>query len=171
MNEAFFARATDKMPVSKLGLDDLKNNQEIYALFDNHEMVAGLAFLFENDGIYIKHVWCDVCKQGRGYASYLLDEIIRIAKERQYSELKLGVCSMYKPAVNLYRKKGFRIYAYKTHTPYTYCHYNMVLWLKKKGKLRFELKRRVKRAISKIKHFILFKKDGTPKLAYRLLTK
>ncbi len=171
MNEAFFARASEKMPVSEIGIDDLKNQQELYALFDDDELVAGLAFLFETDGVYIKHVWCDIHRQGCGYASYLMDEVIKIAKERQYSELKLGVCCMYKPAVYLYCKKGFKIYAYKTHTPYTYCHYNMVKRLKKQGKGWFELKRFGGRVLSRIKHFLLFKEDGRPKWLYRVIYK
>ncbi len=141
MNEAFFARATEKMPVSKLDENDLNDNQELFALFDGEEMVAGLAFFFDTDGVYIKHVWCDLRKQGCGYASYLMDEVIKIAQNRGYIDLKLGVCCMYKPAVNLYRKKGFKIYAYKTHTPYTYCHYNMVKRLKNERKAWFEIKR------------------------------
>ena len=50
MNEAFFARSNDKMPVSELGIDDLKDQQELYALFDDDELVAGLAFCLNRMG-------------------------------------------------------------------------------------------------------------------------
>ena len=94
----------------------------------------------------------------------------RAKKLGDYLELKLGVCFMYKPAVNLYKRKGFKIYAYRTHTPYTYCHYGMVKRLKNGG-IFFELKRMVCRLFQKIKHFLLFKKDGTPKLLYKIFSK
>lgn len=170
MNQAFFARATEKMPVSEIKVQDLEKNQELFALAVDGKLVSGLAFSFEEDGVYIKHVWCDVNEQGKGYASFLMDEIIKIARERDYLELKLGVCFMYKPAVNLYKRKGFKIYAYRTHTPYTYCHYGMVKRLKNGG-IFFELKRMVCRLFQKIKHFLLFKKDGTPKLLYKIFSK
>ena len=79
--------------------------------------------------------------------------------------------SAYKPAYNLYKKKGYKGYALVANKPNTCYTISMVKYLGKKGKIIFEVNRIKNLFLSKIKFFLLFKKDSTPKWLYSIIYK
>ena len=101
----------------------------------------------------------------------MIDSVEKIVRGQDYQQLKLGVLSAYMPAYNLYKKKGWKRYALYANQPKTSYTIAMVKYLRDKGKVLFTIKRFFGYLCSRIKFFLLFKRDSTPKLLYKILFK
>ena len=171
-NMAYQARCNERIPFTPLALEDIKDNEQIFIVIDDGEMVAGCCIYRMAEGVVrLQHVWTDVSKSRCGYASYLIDCVEKILKEQGYLQLKLGVVRAYLPAYNLYKKKGWKGYALVANQPKTCYTISMVKYLGKKGRFQFECRRRFQYVVSSVKFFLLFKKDSTPKKLYNLIYK
>ena len=171
-NEAYKARSSESIPFSPLTMDEIKDNEQIFIVIDGEEIVAGCCLSpMQPLVVKLQHVWTDVAKARKGYASFLVNEVEKIAKAQGNQQLKLGVMATYKPAYNLYKKKGWKPYALVANTPPASYTISMVKYLVEKGKTCFELKRKVRFFFVKIRFFLLFKKDSTPKWLYRVIYK
>ena len=168
-NEAYFARSNESIPYTPILAEQISEDEQIYVLIDNGEMVSGCCIYdMAKDVARLQHVWSDVNKPRRGYAAFLIDLVEQKVKEQGYSELKLGVMSAYLPAYNLYKKKGWKGYALVANEPKTCYTISMVKYLKEKGRGSFERRRALKFFLSRIKFFLFFKTDSTPKWLYKV---
>ena len=171
-NVAYLARSSSYIPFEPLSIEDIRDNEQIFIVIDEEEMVAGCCLIpIRPLEIKLQHVWTDVKKARKGYASFLVNEVEKVAKEQGNQQLKLGVMAAYKPACKLYRKKGWKPYALVANTPPASYTISMVKYLYEKGKLRFEIKRCIRFFFNRIKFFILFRRDSTPKWLYRVVYK
>ena len=171
-NEAYKARSNESVPFTPITAQDIKNNEQIFVVMDGEEMVSGCCIdPFQKNAVRLQHVWSDVNKTRKGYASFLVDEVEKCVKQQGWQQLKLGVMSAYMPAYKLYKKKGWKAYAVVANEPKTYYTISMVKYLAEKGKIRFEIKRSFGYLFSKIKFFLLFKTDSTPTWLYKLIYK
>lgn len=171
-NEAYQSRSNEKVPFMPIALSDITDEEQIFVLIDGAEMVSGCCIYRMAEGIArLQHVWTDTQKPRRGYASCLINEVEKIVKGQGNIQLKLGVVSAYLPAYKLYKKKGWKGYALVANQPKTCYTISMVKYLGDEGKFKFECKRCLQYLISKIKFFMLFKKDSSPKWLYRVLYK
>jgi len=100
-------------PESKhaLDLEGLKQADiTFWSLYENDKLVGcgALKELNKEHG-EIKSMRVRSTHQGKGFASYLLEHIIKIATDRNYKRLSLETGSMdfFKPARRLYLKYGF----------------------------------------------------------------
>ena len=151
-NEAYLERKSEKVPFSPISADDITDQEKIFLVIDNEEIVSGCCvYPLAEKVVRLQHVWTDVHKPRRGYASFLLDEVEEIVKRQGNLEFKLGIMSSYKPAYSLYIKKGWKGYAIVANQPGTCYTVSMVKYLGEKGKKTFELKRMLKFFLSKIK--------------------
>lgn len=171
-NEAYSARSDEKVPFSPISAEDITAEEQIFILIDGGEVVSGCClYPMSEKAVRLQHVWTDVCKPRKGYAGFMVNEVTKIAKEQGYLQIKLGVMSAYKPAYNLYKNRGWKGYAIVANQPKTCYTVSMVKYLGEKGKTAFGIKRAWKFFLSKIKFFLLFKKDSTPKCLYRVIYK
>ena len=171
-NEAYLARSSEAIPFKPLSLEDIKGNEQIFIVIDAGEIVAGCSIApMQSSVVRLQHVWTDIAKTRKGYASFLVDEVEKVVREQGNLQLKLGVIANYKPAYDLYKKKGWKPYALVANQPKIFCTICMVKYLGNVGKFKFDCKRRLKYLVSKIKFFMLFKKDSTPTLLYNLIYK
>lgn len=168
-NEAYLARSNERIAYTPILAEQISEDEQIYVLIDNGEMVSGCCIYdMAKDVARLQHVWSDINKSRRGYASFLIDSVEEKVKEQGYTQLKLGVLSAYRPAYNLYKKKGWKAYALVANEPKTCYTISMVKYLAAKGKGQFERKRVLRFFFSKIKFFLFFKKDSTPKWLYKV---
>ena len=171
-NEAYQARSNEQIPFTAITFDDIGENEQIYIVEDEGEIVSGCCiYKMQEKVARLQHVWSDVRKPRRGYASFLVDEVEKAVKAQGYQQLKLGVMSAYPPAYNLYKRKGWKGYAVVANEPKTCYTVSMVKYLDEKGKTSFAIQRAWKFFLSKIKFFLFFKKDSTPKWLYRVIYK
>ena len=171
-NEAYLARSNEKIPVVPILAKDIMDNEQIFVVMEEGEIVSGCCLYSRTEKIVrLQHVWTDVKKPRRGYASFLVDQIESVVKSQGNLELRLGVMSAYKPAYLLYKKKGYKEYAILANKPKTCYTISMVKYLGNKGRVLFRVKRTWKFFYSKIKFFLLFKKDSSPKWLYHILYK
>lgn len=171
-NAAYQVRSNEKLPFAPITLSDIKDDEQIFLLMDGNEAVSGCCiYRLKEKVVRLQHVWTDTQKTRQGYASYLIREVEKIVKEQGELQLKLGVVSAYLPAYRLYRAMGWKRYAILANQPKTCYTISMVKYLGDKGRFRFECRRCFQYLLSKIKFFMLFKKDSTPKWLYRTLYK
>lgn len=113
LNIAYRERESFGVKFSPLTEKDVYDTDSICALFDDGEMVAGACFGKNKNGqVGIRHMWADINKKRKGYASTLLNKIFDRLKGEGEKEVYLSVIGTYLPAVNLYNKLGFRKVSY-----------------------------------------------------------
>jgi ribosomal protein S18 acetylase RimI-like enzyme len=90
-----------------------RTKNALFAIFDN-ELIGMTIIIFEK-GQKIKHianiygVYVKKKFRGQGISKKIFDEAIKIIKKKKYiKKIKLTVNSKQKPAINLYKKYGFK---------------------------------------------------------------
>ncbi len=155
------------VPVSS---DDFLDDEIIYVLYDGLDIVAGACVkVWDNFTARIRHVFVDVNKKRKGYAFKLISQILGVLTQKNLNLAYLTVIGTYLPAINLYKKLGFKKVSYfanKIGQPYGIKMYKN---LGKKGRFIFCVKCFIKRVFSKLKFTILYSKKSTPKLLYKIL--
>lgn len=100
-------------------LKDIRSRKRFFlvALIDTKVVGFVDGNIIENDGVYRQDVAylsrlsvMDSCR-GMGIGTKLIDEFNKTAKERGCSFVKINAFIDNTPAVNLYRKKGFKDYS------------------------------------------------------------
>lgn len=115
---------------------------------------------------HISHVWVNPNEQNKGIGKKLLLNTEKYCIEKGYKYMSLGVSNIYKPAVIIYKKFGFKKCGVYANVPNTCYFFEMRKVINGKDN-NFE--RVLNYYISKIKFFILFKKDSTPKILHKIL--
>ncbi|MDH7446520.1 GNAT family N-acetyltransferase [Aquimarina sp. 2201CG14-23] len=64
----------------------------------------------KGNSIEIERIYVINIYQGKGIGKYLLDNVIRIAKEKTVAFIWLGVWEKNKSAINFYQQNGFKIF-------------------------------------------------------------
>jgi GNAT superfamily N-acetyltransferase len=77
------------------------------------EVAVGFALFFTNfstfvgrPGLYLEDLFVVPEKRGRGYGKALLEELIKIAKQRNYGRVEWSVLDWNKPAIDFYLSMG-----------------------------------------------------------------
>lgn len=88
---------------------DIKNPNYVYYLLENDDytIVSYISLMISGDSCDIIMVVTDRHHRGKGYASILLKEVIKLAKLREIREIFLEVRENNEVARNLYNKFGF----------------------------------------------------------------
>lgn len=167
-NESFLERKSEKIRFVELTKEEIDKNEKIYLLYDADKYVAGVSVLVFKSSAKIKNLWVDINSREKGYGATLIDIISKQYQNLGFSILKLNVVSEYAPAINLYKKTGFIKRKVFPIAPKLYYMITMCKYLKNKGKFCFNLKTRCKYIGSKVKYWLMFKKDGSPKLFRRI---
>ncbi len=168
-NEAFLERKSEKIRFVELTKEKIGEKERIYLLFDEKKYVAGVSVLPLKNSAKIKNLWVDIDNRGKGYGSVLMDMICKEYQNLGFSILKLNVVSEYAPAINLYIKKGFTKSRVFPIVPKAYHMITMQKYLKNKGVAAFKFKTRCKYLGSKFRYWLMFKKDGSPKLLRKII--
>lgn len=107
--------------------EDLQQNYEeinLHIKDENGEIAGGINSVFCWNWIEVDILWVDDRFRGRGYGSGLLQEIERIAKEKQCTFIKLNTFSFQAP--EFYRKHGFQETARIDDAPRGHQHYYLL---------------------------------------------
>ncbi len=76
------------------------------------EMVVGILAIYCNDTFAKEAYISSICLlkdfRGLGYSSILMEKAIKIAKEKNFKFIKLEVGKNNEPAINLYKKFGYK---------------------------------------------------------------
>lgn len=172
LNKAYQERENFGISFLPLLETDLCDSDLIFVLFNDEEMVAGACVGKNKDGqVRLRHVWSDVNKKRKGYASVLLNGIIEKLKADGESEVYLSVISTYLPAVSLYTKLGFKKISYFANNPGQPYGIRMVKRLLQKGIKTFNLMCVLKIIFGKIKYCLLFDKNSRPRWLCKVLYK
>lgn len=173
VNAAFKARSAKNIPYDVVTKEKKQDNSKLFGLYnDDNIMVAGFKLSNEikngENGVHLSQVWTHPNHQGNGYAKLLMKELDEYCKKNNFAFVSLGVSNIYTPAVSLYKNAGFKIYGVYANVPNTYYFLSMK---KNIFSNHNELKRIIGYVISKLKFFVLFKKDSSPKLLHRIIYK
>lgn len=175
MNQSFKARSTEKIPYQQIFIDDIrkKNGIVLGAYDDKNLLVGGLCIEFI---VYpnlklarIYHVWTDLNFQKKGIAFLLMNRAEEICILSGCAIMVLNVANIYIPAVNLYKKVGFKEYKIFANLPKTFYLIQMIKPID--GSIISEKKRRIEWIKSKIKFKIFFRNDSSPTIVNRLYFK
>ena len=150
--------------------DDAQGAELIFAMYDGGEIVAGACVNKNVEGqVRLSHVWSDVTKKRKGHAYTLLSKILDKLKTDGEEFIYLLVIGTYSPALNLYKKLGFKKISYFANEigqPYGI---KMVKKLSGKFNIAFNLRCVFKKIFEKIKFSLLFTKNSRPKLLGKFL--
>lgn len=171
LNAAFKDRSNGKLLYEKVLKEDLSDDSIYFGLYNKDDvMVAGFSLSNEiykgKKCVHLSKVWTHPSQQGKGYAKELMNNLEKYCIENNYASVSLGVSNIYVPAISLYQKSGFKKYGVYANVPNTYYFISMRKAICYKES---EISRIVGYIISKIKFFLLFKKDSTPKLLHRII--
>jgi ribosomal protein S18 acetylase RimI-like enzyme len=96
------------------------NNQQLYVLYDDNELVSAFALCDTNSGeksvkwkdnaskaLYLDRLGVNVNYSGKGIGSFMLTKAREVAKTLGAEYLRLFVVDINKPAIRLYTKNGF----------------------------------------------------------------
>ncbi len=172
-NKAYQVRSSSIIKFIPSSLEDFNPDKDrVFGVVEDGQMVAGAScYYYDNKKVKIKNVWSDPLKRRKGYAAFLMGEIEKILIKENVICWTLTVVGAYKPAINLYKKLGFKPYRICAREPKTCCMISMIKYLPKKRNFLRHSFRRLCLIVSKIKYWLLFKKDCTPKLLYKILYK
>lgn len=115
--------------------DDIENNR-LYILTNNNDIVASFALCDSNDGenhvkwkdkngsaLYIDRLGVNIEYARQGIGGTLIKNAIKLVRRKNIKYLRLFVVDINKPAINLYLKNGFRkvdgVYKEKIDDTYT----------------------------------------------------
>lgn len=91
-------------------------NNKIFFLKSNEEIIGMLNILFiKNAGnkiSYLNEITISDKHKGKGHGKYLVKKFIDFSKKEKANTIKLGTRIENKPAINLYKKLGFKIAGY-----------------------------------------------------------
>jgi GNAT superfamily N-acetyltransferase len=110
--------------------EDLQQNYEeinLHIKDENDEIAGGINSVFCWNWIEVDILWVDDRFRGRGYGSRLLQEIERIAREKQCTFIKLNTFSFQAP--EFYRKHGFQEITRIDDAPRGHQHYYFIKYL------------------------------------------
>jgi GNAT superfamily N-acetyltransferase len=110
--------------------EDLQQNYEeinLHIKDENDEIAGGINSVFCWNWIEVDILWVDDRFRGRGYGSRLLQEIERIAREKQCTFIKLNTFSFQAP--EFYRKHGFQEITRIDDAPRDHQHYYFIKYL------------------------------------------
>ena len=172
LNIAYRERESFGVKFSPLTAEEVYDTDSICALFDDGEMVAGACFGKNKNGqVGIRHLWSDINKKRKGYATTLLNKIFDRLKGEGEKEVYLSVIGTYLPAVNLYKKLGFRKVSYFANSEGQPCSIRMVKNLAKTGNLAFNLKCLLRDIRARIKYSLFYDKNSKPRFLNKILYK
>jgi len=96
-------------------LKKMKSHKSVYLIAENGNKIVGgtQIYLGEGRGTHVGHFGITIKNgyRGIGLGSYLMSKVIELAKKKLKPKpkiLKLDVFPINKPAINLYKKYGFR---------------------------------------------------------------
>lgn len=171
VNAAFKSRESERIPYEPITLENIiKMNRICFACLDESgAMVGGLSFEYNSDLrlATIGQVWVLPEKQGKGISDYILQYIERYSRRLNAMSIQLNVANIYKPAVNLYKKHGFKAAEIYANIPGTYYLIHMIKNIYPSSSLS-GLKRNVILFKSKIIFHFLFKSDSSPAFGYKI---
>lgn len=178
LNRAFLNRSlySSINPYTKMTEEQLKKEVDkpdtwMYIMTEENCIVGCICccYVTEN-GIKrgrISRVAVDPMYQGRGIARKLLEFVHEKAEKEGCSLMELSVGSVWKGAIGLYRRLGYKEISIVAHIPGTYWLINM---MKPFSHYQCsEWKRKYKLLMSKCKFKILFYRDSTPNVLCRLI--
>lgn len=170
-NLAYEERSNANLPFRPITSDILKKEVEegyqVFGVEQENEMVGG--FCLRKEGIigHISRVWVLPAYQRSGIAKEIMQYAENVAKQQACEQLMLNVAHTYQNAVNLYQKQGYKLSKIYANEPGTFYFMRMVKEVS--GKKHFAWKRLVCLHISKIKFYILYREDSTPRRVCRLI--
>jgi GNAT superfamily N-acetyltransferase len=83
-----------------------------FIVLEKNEVIIGMALYYpkystwKGECVFLEDLIVTASERGRGYGRLLLDEMIRIAKERKAGRLEWQVLSWNSPAIGFYRTYG-----------------------------------------------------------------
>lgn len=170
-NAAFKNRRNDRIPYEPITLSAVVNEDRMrFACFDDAgTMIGGFSFKYDSglQVAIIGHVWVLPEKQRHGISDYMLEFIVEYAKKAHINSIQLNVANIYKPAVNLYKKHGFKPSKIYANTPGTYYFIQMTKSICPSNGLD-DLKRIMAFLKSKMIFHFLFQADSSPALGYKI---
>lgn len=96
----------------------IKSRKEIFLVAEDNEKIIGLidGYILDNKHHiekvgYLDHLCVDKCYRKLGVANKLIDEFSAKMKNKYVSYLKLNAFENNLPAINLYKKLGFKQYS------------------------------------------------------------
>ncbi len=110
--------------------EDLQQNYKeinLHIKDENDEIAGGINSVFCWNWIEVDILWVDDRFRGRGYGSRMLQEIERIAREKQCTFIKLNTFSFQAPV--FYRKHGFQEITRIDDAPRGHQHYYFIKYL------------------------------------------
>ncbi len=86
---------------------------------EQNETIAGCIALkkFEKDICEMKRLYVKPQFRHKGYGRILVTEMLNVAREKGYKEMILDTLEILKPAIQLYKKFGFKITKPYYHNP------------------------------------------------------
>ncbi|MBO9592908.1 MAG: GNAT family N-acetyltransferase [Niabella sp.] len=113
-------RSTDALPFSLLLLADETiaaiekyiYNSAVYVLMDAQEMI-GVAALYplSADELEIKNIAIAVSHQNKGIGSFLIRQLVELARKQHYKTLLVGTADTGLQQIRFYERNGFRQFA------------------------------------------------------------
>ena len=175
LNLAFKERCNEQIPYEAVSKDEILASGDSLFVFcyrDGENIIGGLCLKKELEYSNIAtgkifHVWSHPNYRGKGIARQLMEYAEMFAKNNSIDLLQLNVANIYKPAVNLYKRCGYKKLMIYANEPKTYYFIRMFKQIKP-GTLSklFILKSRIK---SYCTFHSFFKNDSTPRLIGKLV--
>jgi len=130
LNEYFNVEPYDEYQLSHPLTEILNKGGHIFLARENENIVGTAALMKENSSSFELTKMC-VTKgsQGKGISRMLLDACLKLAKEKNWNRLFLYSSTRLIPAIELYRKYGFKEIPLEKHSHYSRTNIKMELKL------------------------------------------
>lgn len=88
----------------------LEDYEEIIVAIYNNQVVGTIAYRQKGVGmVELKRVYVDKEHRGNGVAKKLLDEVIRLVKEKDYKKILIETWDKFKSGIRFYEKNNFML--------------------------------------------------------------
>lgn len=95
----------------KEGFKDYLGKDKLFLVLKENDLLLGFACLsLEGEEAELDYIALSLSEEGKGKASYLLQEVFRILQEKNVKRLLLEVRSQNQRAIKLYERNGFSAY-------------------------------------------------------------
>ncbi len=176
-DRAFLNRKHENNPYTKINeksfIDKISSDTVTLILaLDSSKMIGGLLMTYQkNEGqeCMITNVCVDPDCQGKGIARGLLEYAHTKAANDGCRYCRLAVGSVWKNAIILYKRSGYKLTGIGAHIPHTYY---LLDFIKPLSTYKYSNIKRIFNLIkSSLVFFVLFKKDSTPRIIHKMIYK
>ena len=172
LNIAYKDRSNEHIPFEEITLKEFMESGFDYCivLYDNYICAGACIRNCKESNVLvtkINYLWVHPDRKRKGLGNLLIKKIIEDAIQNCNNMIQLNVASNYKPAVNLYKKNGFKTLLVYANIPKTY---HFIRMIKTIEPFKYSwIKRWLSLVKSKIIFSILYKSDSSPRMIKRLL--